>query len=94
MGKDKSNSYFIVKTRKSMIRFDRNLKLIVLRIRQEKFEDTKEVTRSNNQKDRQYNGEIKKTKNAMAKRKRTTNNIQNTTQKTKQYDHDHDGTVC
>jgi hypothetical protein len=29
----------------------------------------------------------------MAKRKRTTNNIQNTTQKTKQYDHDHDGTV-
>ena len=31
-----------------MIRFDRNLKLIFLRIRQEKFEDTKEVTRSNN----------------------------------------------
>jgi hypothetical protein len=38
----------IVKTRKSMILFDRNLKLIALRIRQKKFEDTKEVTRSNN----------------------------------------------
>ena len=73
-----------------MILFDRNLKLIALRIRQKKFEDTKEVTRSNNQKDRQYNGQIKRTKNTMAKRKRTTNNVQ----KTKQYDHDHDGTVC
>ena len=77
-----------------MILFDRNLKLIALRIRQEKFEDTKEVTRSNDQKDRHYNGKIKRTKNAMAKRKRTRNTVQNTTQKTKQYDHDHDGTVC
>ena len=31
-----------------MILFDRNLKLIALRIRQKKFEDTKEVTRNNN----------------------------------------------
>jgi hypothetical protein len=33
---------------KSMILFDRNLKLIALRIRQAKSEDTKAVTRSNN----------------------------------------------
>ena len=42
----------------------------------EKFEITKGVNRSLNQKDRQYNGQKKKDK-------KTNNDLQNTTQKTK-----------
>jgi hypothetical protein len=61
---------------------------------EEKFEDTKEVIKSRQSKDRQYNGQKKKDKtiqwpkeegqdNTMANRKKRTKGLQNITQKTK-----------